>query len=232
MKAQTMKAQTMKAQTTEVLKHLALLGAFSGKIEISSLDLASRLKVSQQTASRYLIELEKQGFLTRELGVKKQRIGITTKGKTVLQREYLLYKRLFEHRDRLYISGTIFSGMGEGRYYTTLERYVRQFEEKLGFIPVPGTLNIEVDPLELSKLHLLRSYRGIIIKSFSTADRSFGAVTCYPARIKDIECVVIQPRRTHYSNVLELIAPVNLRKTLNLSDGDKVEVSVIVGERG
>ncbi|HEC94386.1 MAG TPA: DUF120 domain-containing protein [Thermoplasmatales archaeon] len=220
----------MKPQTTHVLKHLALLGAFSGKIEISSQDLASRLRVSQQTASRYLIELEKLGYITRELGVKKQRIGVTPRGKTVLQTEYLLYKRLFEHKDRLYIAGTVFSGMGEGRYYTSLEKYVKQFMEKLGFKPVPGTLNIEVEPVELSKLHLLRSYRGITIKPFSTTDRSFGAVTCYPARIKDVECAAIQPRRTHYSNVLEVIAPVNLRKTLGLSDGDKVEVSIILGK--
>jgi len=220
----------MKPQLVNVLKHLALLGAFSDKIEVSSLDLADHLKVSQQTASRYLIELEKRGYITRELGVRRQRIGLTTRGKTLLQTEYLLYKRLFEHRDRLYLTGTVFSGMGEGRYYTTLDKYVEQFKEKLGFVPVPGTLNIEVNPLELSKLHLLRSYRGIVVESFSTENRSFGAVTCYPSRIKDVECAVIQPRRTHYSNVLEIIAPVNLRETFNLNDGDSIEVSVFVGD--
>ncbi|MCD6468818.1 MAG: DUF120 domain-containing protein [Thermoplasmata archaeon] len=220
----------MKPQLVNVLKHLALLGAFSDKIEVSSLDLADHLKVSQQTASRYLIELEKRGYITRELGVRRQRIGLTTRGKTLLQTEYLLYKRLFEHQDRLYLTGTVFSGMGEGRYYTTLDKYVEQFKEKLGFVPVPGTLNIEVNPLELSKLHLLRSYRGIVVESFSTENRSFGAVTCYPSRIKDVECAVIQPRRTHYSNVLEIIAPVNLRETFNLNDGDSIEVSVFVGD--
>lgn len=221
----------MKPQLLYVLKHLALLGAFSDKIEVSSLDLATHLKVSQQTASRYLIELEKQGYITRELGIRKQRLNLTTKGKTVLQTEYLLYKRLFEHKDRIYLTGTVFSGMGEGKYYTSLDRYVEQFKEKLGFVPVPGTLNIEINPLELSKLHLLRSYRGMLIKSFSTKYRSFGAVTCYPAEMKDIKCAVIQPRRTHYSNTIEIIAPVNLRKTLNLKDGDIVEVIIYVGER-
>lgn len=220
----------MKPQLLNVLKHLALLGAFSGKIEVSSSDLASHLKVSQQTASRYLIQLEKQGYIIRELGIRRQRVGVTTKGKTLLQTEYMMYKRLFEQRNRLYLTGTVFSGMGEGRYYTTLEKYVEQFKEKLGFIPVPGTLNIEVNPLELSKLHLLRSYKGIFVESFSTKNRSFGAVTCYPARVKDVNCAVIQPRRTHYSNVLEIIAPVNLRETLGLSDGDVIEVAVFVGE--
>ncbi|MCD6237232.1 MAG: DUF120 domain-containing protein, partial [Thermoplasmata archaeon] len=32
-------------------------------------------------------------------------------------------------------------------------------------------------------------------------------------------------------NTIEIIAPVNLRKTLNLKDGDIVEVIIYVGER-
>jgi CTP-dependent riboflavin kinase len=34
------------------------------------------------------------------------------------------------------------------------------------------------------------------------------------------------PKRSHYSNILELISPTYLREKLNLKDGDGVEVVI------
>jgi len=50
----------MKPYLVETLKELALLGAIKNKIEISSQELAKQLDTSQQTASRYLLELDKE----------------------------------------------------------------------------------------------------------------------------------------------------------------------------
>jgi signal recognition particle GTPase len=75
----------MKPYLLQTLKELALLGAVENRVELSSLELANLLQTSQQTASRYLLELDKKGFITRELGIKKQiimMVGLYGQGKT------------------------------------------------------------------------------------------------------------------------------------------------------
>ena len=79
----------MKPYLIQMLKEIALLGAIRNKIEISSIELANQLNTSQQTASRYLLELDNKEMITRELGIKKQLIQITDFGKTILQEEHL-----------------------------------------------------------------------------------------------------------------------------------------------
>ena len=53
----------MKAYLIQMLKEIALLGALRDKIEISSIELANQIDTSQQTASRYLLELERRANL-------------------------------------------------------------------------------------------------------------------------------------------------------------------------
>ncbi|PNX49529.1 MAG: hypothetical protein BV457_01390, partial [Thermoplasmata archaeon M9B1D] len=127
----------MKPYLLQTLKELALLGAIKNKIEISSLELGKQIESSQQTASRYLLELDKTGMVTRELGIKKQIIQITSLGEDALQNEHLQYQQIFELTDRVQFKGVVVSGMGEGRYYTEQMGYVEQFKEKLGFSPYP-----------------------------------------------------------------------------------------------
>ena len=73
--------------------------------------------------------------------------------------------------------------MGEGKYYTEQKGYVEQFKEKLGFIPYPGTLNVEIEYVERNKLRLLKNYGGIIIDDFKTKNRTFGKVLCSHSKI-------------------------------------------------
>ena len=89
----------------QTLKELALLGAVHNKIELSSHELAEQLHTSQQTASRYLLELDMQEMITRELGVKKQLIQITSKGAEGLENEYLSYKQIFDLTNKVVFKG-------------------------------------------------------------------------------------------------------------------------------
>ena len=79
---------------------------------------------------------------------------ITNLGEDALQNEHQHYKQIFEFTDRVLIKGKVISGMGEGRYYTEQDGYIQQFKEKLGFIPFPGTLNVEIEYVERNKLKL------------------------------------------------------------------------------
>ena len=210
----------------QTLKELALLGAVKNRIEISSLELANQLDTSQQTASRYLLDLDQKGLITRELGIKKQLIQITHAGTEFLEEEYLEYQQIFELTEKLFFKGKVVSGLGEGRYYTEQKGYVDQFKEKLGFTPYPGTLNVEIKYVERNKLRLLKNYNAININEFKTNDRTFGSVGCFRAEINGIDGAIVMPLRSHYSNILEFISPCFLREKLDLKDGDDIKIVI------
>jgi riboflavin kinase len=216
----------MKPYLLQTLKELALLGAIKNKIEISSLELAKQLESSQQSASRYLVELDKKGMITRELGIKKQLIMVTNLGEEALNKEHLQYQQIFALTARVVFKGKVISGMGEGRYYTEQSGYVEQFKEKIGFIPYPGTLNVEIEYVERNKLRLLKNSKAIIIEEFKTKNRSFGGVRCFKAKINGSEGAIVLPLRSHYSSILEFISPDYLRQRLNLKDGDSVKIII------
>ena len=216
----------LKPYLMQTLKELALLGAVHNKIELSSHELAEQLRTSQQTASRYLLELDTQEMITRELGVKKQLIQITGRGAEALETEYLAYKQIFDLTSKVVFRGKIVSGMGEGKYYTGQKGYAHQFEKRLGFVAYPGTLNVEIEYIERNKIRLLRGYGGIEIDEFQAEDRTFGGVICFKATINSRKGAIVLPKRSHYATVLEIISPDNLRETLGVHDGDVVEVVV------
>jgi len=216
----------MKPYLLQTLKELALLGAIRNKIELSSHELAKQLETSQQTASRYLLELDTQQMITRELGVKKQLIQITSNGADLLENEYLSYKQIFDLSTKVVFKGKLISGMGEGKYYTGQKGYADQFEKQLGFVAYPGTFNIEIEYIERNKLRLLRNCGGILINEFQAENRTFGSVVCFKATINGYEGAIVLPKRSHYAIVLECISPYYLREKLGLNDGDEVEVVV------
>lgn len=216
----------MKPYLLQTLKELALLGAIHNKIELSSHELAKQLETSQQTASRYLLELDTQQMITRELGVKKQLIQITSTGADLLENEYLSYKQIFDLSTKVVFKGKLISGMGEGKYYTGQKGYADQFEKQLGFVAYPGTFNVEIEYIERNKLRLLRNCGGILINEFQAENRTFGSVVCFKATINGYEGAIVLPKRSHYAIVLECISPYYLREKLKLHDGDEVEVVV------
>lgn len=216
----------MKPYLIHTLKEIALLGALKNKIEISSSELSKQINTSQQTASRYLVEMDKKGYITREFGIKKQLIQISLVGEDILQKEHLKYQQIFELTDRVILKGKIISGMGEGRYYTEQSGYIQQFKKKLGFIPYPGTLNVEIEYIEKNKLRFLKNQDAISIHEFQTKNRTFGGVRCFKAEINGASGAIVLPLRSHYSNILEFISPDFLRQKLDLKDQDTVEIVI------
>ena len=216
----------MKPYLIQTLKELALLGAIHNKIEISSQELGNRIRCSQQTASRYLLELDKLDLIFRELGIKKQLIQITENGISILENEHLQLKQIFDLKDKIFFKGKIVSGIGEGSYYTAQKKYTDQFVDKLGFKPYPGTLNVEIEHVEKNKLRLLKDTRAIVIQDFKTNNRTFGSVRCFNAKINNISGAIVLPMRSHYSQILEFISKDYLRDELNLKDGDTVNITI------
>ncbi len=211
---------------TFALRKLALLGAVDDYVAISSRELGSTLEMSQQSASKRILELLDEKYIVRDLGARRQRIKITPKGIEELKKEYNEYRRIFELSDSVTVHGAVVSGMGEGGYYICQEGYMKQFEALLGFTPFQGTLNVALDPEDIGKLDVVRSTSGIVVEGFSHDGRSFGNVIAYKAKIHNIDCAIVIPERSHYMDTIEIICQFHLRRTLSLSDGDRLEVKI------
>ncbi len=218
----------MDEKHSTVLRKLALLGAMDDYIVISSKELGKAVDISQQSASKRILELLDEGFIDRDLGARRQRIRISSKGMDELKKEYNEYRRIFELTDHITIHGAVESGMGEGGYYICQAGYLKQFQEKLGFTPFEGTLNIHVDAEDVGKLDVIRSTAGIPVSGFSGDGRSFGNVVAYKARIRNTDCAIVVPERSHYADIIEIICQYHLRRTLGLEDGSRVEVKVVI----
>ncbi|MCQ4334585.1 CTP-dependent riboflavin kinase [Natronomonas sp. F2-12] len=214
------------------LKLVALDGALEGEATITCSGLAARLEASNQTASRRLQQLEDAGYLSRELTGDGQRVAVTDEGERALQREYADYRRLFEGDADVTLRGTVTSGMGEGKHYISLSGYMRQFRERLGYEPFPGTLNVDLDEESVRARARTDALDPVGIDGWEDEERTYGPAFCWPATIEAHggrrEGVhVISPERTHHgADQLEIIAPVKLRDALDIEDGDGVSVHV------
>ncbi len=211
---------------TTALKRIALTGGINDYISISSRELGEALGISQQSASKRILELLDAGYIQRDMGARRQRIRITRKGLDALWDEYVEFQKIFEAKDQLIITGTVTTGMGEGQYYVNQPGYQEQFQKKLGFIPYEGTLNLRIVPSDINKLEMLRNSEGMTVHGFTRNGRTFGDVKCFHAMIQNMGCAVIIPTRSHYSDIMEVICRYHLRRTLGLSDGDPVEIKI------
>jgi riboflavin kinase len=214
-----------------MLLKLAEMGAYRRIAKISTEYLANKLGISQQTASRYLIELERKGWIQRNITPDGSLIKIEEQGTRELQKLYSNLKVLIEksYPPSVTLEGTVFTGLGEGAYYITKDHYRKQFTEKLGFEPYPGTLNLKLSTdYDIKTRIALDALPAVEVAGFKNENRTFGVVKCYPALIGNkVKGALITALRSHYdASVLEIIAPVCLRKHLNLKDGHKVKVEV------
>jgi riboflavin kinase len=121
-----------------------------------------------------------------------------------------------------FMRGKIVAGQGKGQYYISREGYSRQFLQYLGFIPFPGTLNVLLEgPFHAEQ-------KAIKIEGFQEGGKSFGECKCYPIKLNGIEAAVVRPEKScHPAELIEVVAPVELRLALRLEEGDPVEVVIL-----
>lgn len=126
----------------------------------------------------------------------------------------------------LCFKGRVSSGRHEGETFVSFPWVKKQLTEKLYFTPYPGTLNIRLNTDEYK--------RGILLEEAETKEiipvEGFSRGRCITqVSVNGVNCAIIIPKVPGYSeDVLEIIAPINLRKELRLKDGDIVEVKVLL----
>lgn len=124
------------------------------------------------------------------------------------------------------VKGRVFRGKGEGGWFISLSWVKKQFKEKLGFNPYPGTLNLRLPgKAEIRNLkRMVNLFRGIEIGSAEEICRG----RCFKALIMEkVNGAVVIPNIPNYpTDVLEVVAGLCLRDRFNLRDGDEVELTV------
>jgi CTP-dependent riboflavin kinase len=125
----------------------------------------------------------------------------------------------------VYLRGYVFSGKGEGAGFMQLPWVKKQIQDKFGFTPYPGTLDIKLTEESVRSRKSMTEGGVVILPA-----KGFYKVRCFRATLNGkMPCVVTIPEVPDYpENVLEIIGEQNLREKLHLSDGDLVEVTVTV----
>jgi len=223
---------TITFQHIVILSELLLCGAKNNFVELTTNEIAKKIKRSQQLASKELLDLEFFGCIKRNKKSKKYTIKVTERGYQQVYDHFLFLKTAVESfKHVIDFEGHIITGMGEGAYYMSLDGYKKQFKEKLGYEPYPGTLNIKLNSMLFveAKKEMLK-YPSINIEGFSDQSRTFGWVKCYPASINDsknINSSILILERTHYDDsIIELIAPFSIKEQFSLKNGDYVKLKV------
>lgn len=113
--------------------------------------------------------------------------------------------------------------MGVGQEYLRLKPYQEKICEITGFRPFPGTLNLRADEQEVE--NILQDSGFSRIESFEYEDETYSGIDVYSARIKDVEVAVLRMDVTDYGpEVLEVVAEDKLRESLDLEDGDIINL--------
>ena len=123
------------------------------------------------------------------------------------------------------LRGIVTTGLGEGTHFMALDWVVDECRTRLGFTPCPGTFNLRMcGPHWSQARQRMRSSRGIGL----TPAAGFCAARCFPVSIDgQLAATGIVPEVPDYpDDKLELIAAVNIREALDLTDGDTVYIRV------
>jgi riboflavin kinase len=235
-----------------ILINLLSRGAKETYVEVTSTQISKVIERSQQTASKVLIELEKYNLIERIKNNKIFKVKVTPEGFEVISELQELIKTATDNSKRksAVFKGKIVTGMGEGSYYMSLKGYRKQFKDKLGYEPFPGTLNVKLDDkIYMDTKREIINYPSIYIDGFKDENRTFGWVKCYPAILfpeamknkKDlkknpyntdskkveINSSILLLERTHHDNsLIEVISPVCIKDTANLKNGDTVTIKL------
>lgn len=125
--------------------------------------------------------------------------------------------------------GRIVKGAGRASYFTGLTWVREQCLVKLGFTPHPGTLNVELAP---ENAGFIDEPSPDIVELVSP-DPSFCNARALPVSIGPLPGAVILPAddvRIHGSNIVEIIAPLSVKDTLGVRDGEEVTLLLRTGK--
>ena len=205
---------------------------FVNKGPLYTPNLVSEMRLSQQTISRRILDLEKKGLLVRGPKKRKGELDITAKGYIHLEQVHEHLQNIFQNTTLVEkFRGKLRSGMGEGGHYIRHPIYLEQFYKKVGFFPYFGTLNVEMETTVYNHLQKhLSDYQSVQVDGFTDESRTFGEVLCYRVQIWPKNrihhqvpgALLLIKRTSHKANIIEFISEQYLRDFFKWADGDEM----------
>ncbi|OPY80484.1 MAG: hypothetical protein A4E65_01475 [Syntrophorhabdus sp. PtaU1.Bin153] len=121
------------------------------------------------------------------------------------------------------ITGRIVRGVEESKGFLSIPWVDQQLSEKLHFNPYKGTLNIMVDDPEVQKTLKQQGKDRLVHQTDGFCD-----ALIFRGSLNDtFACGVILPLVPAYDEcLLEIVAPIHLKNTLGLNDGDTVTLEL------
>lgn len=213
-----------------LLLELAKQGCARAPISIDKVLIASNLEISAWTLNKWLREAAKLGYIEMVSSRRGKRCLLTEKANIELGLILTTLELSMKGVERLVLTGTVFKGIGEGAFYTSLAEYREHFRTFLGFDPYPGTLNVRLDPESAARRRILEGYNGYRISPIVRGDVEYCGARLFKAVINGrLEGGVVIPDKTSYGpDVLEVIAKVFIRDALGIKDGDQVSIEVLL----
>jgi riboflavin kinase len=127
--------------------------------------------------------------------------------------------------ERIILEGIVTTGLKEGAFFMSMEYYKKEIKKKLGFDAYPGTLNIKINKEQIESIKKINQIR---IDAYKKDDKTFGGISCYKAKINNINgSIVIPDINKHKKDIIEFIAPFHLKSKLKIKHKDKVKVELI-----
>jgi len=216
----------------DILIYLGKQGAFSSPLPVTTSRIGKALGESQQNISRWLLKMEKEDLIYRNMGIKGYLVQITPNGEKTLQKLKNDIELALAKKGKIKIRGELVTGMGDGQYYMRLKKYSDQIKKKFGFKPYAGTFNIKLtDMKEIRQKEKIIASKGIEIPGFREGNRVFGALKCFHCTLEGGKCALVIPERSHHSfDIMEIVAPEFLRDKLKIKDGNAVKIEVDLNE--
>jgi riboflavin kinase, archaea type len=123
----------------------------------------------------------------------------------------------------LKVKGKIVTGLGESGKFLAIDWVNRAVCDTFHFTPFNGTLNIDVGDPSIQR-RLIQRDAGRI----TATDPGFCDAIIARGRINNrYDCGIIIPLVPNYpEHILEIVAPVHLKNTLGLNDGDEVQLEL------
>ncbi len=133
------------------------------------------------------------------------------------------------------VKGVVFSDLGRAGAFLGLDWVRDAIRERLGFEPFPGTLNVRARGADLARWDQVRRHGGKIV--LSSPDPAFCNAFLFTGSLEGWEAppgpreriAVVVPEVAEYpADKLEIIAPVSLKQTRSVRDGDELTVGFVV----
>lgn len=123
------------------------------------------------------------------------------------------------------IEGKVFTGEGKASDFLSLDPYKKFIDNSAGFEPYPGTLNLRVGEEEAEMIREQADMHRM--DPVEHEGRELGGLNLYEVKINGKKCCVVEPDLTRYGDdVLEIVAPCNLRERFGLEDGDTASIAI------